>query len=383
VTTRGKRAALGLVLLAILAGFAIFASTWVGSGGGSGAGSEGLAAVDSDADALRPAGITGARPGDGGTPARAVVSPDPGGASPPRGAPDSPRRVVARSEWGSRPGQLGRERPDEANPEAPMSLTGGPGGTVLVLDQVNGRIARFGPDGQPLPGFPLGVDLPQDLAVAPDGTIAVLDRLASRRVAILGPDGREVGSLPLEGEGIPETGAVTGVFVDEGDVYVERENGPLVRIGTLGGEEGDRLEIPGRPSRDGRSYLMAGLVEPPAGRFFVNAIARPDRQHRFTRDITVPLTLRQILLLDTDMAGVIYVAVAGTPWGASEEVEEVRLLCLLPSDGSTLGFAILPPNLDPDETLREMTVLDGGGVLYAVRSDAGMSIELYDCRSGA
>lgn len=369
-----------IAIVAGVFGLAVILGIWAWSRGSSGPGAGRAESSDDTVettDPLRTRGSTAGPAGDAGAPAAPGAS-----ARPPEPSPGSadPARVVARAAWGTHRGEVGRDRPDEANPEAPMSLTTAADGTLLVLDQVNGRIARFAPDGTPLDPFPLGVDAPQDLAVGADGTIAVLDRLASRRVALLGPDGRESGSLPLEGEGVPETGGVTGVFVDGEDVYVEREYGPLVRLGDLRGAEGDRAEVPGRPSRDGRSYLMAGLIDAPAGRFFVNSIARPSRDHRFTRDITVPLAIRQILLLDTDRAGIIYVAVAGTPYGEPEEVEMVRLMCLAPDDGTTIGFANLPPNTDPDETLRELTVLDAGGALYAVRNDEGYTVGLYDCR---
>jgi hypothetical protein len=262
-----------------------------------------------------------------------------------------------------------------------MSFAEGPDGSLVVLDQVHARLMRWGAGGHPLHPIPLPLETPQDLAIASDGTIAVLDRLVARQVTLLSPEGRELGSLPLEGEGVPEAGGVTAVIVDGEDVYVEREHGPLVRIGDIRGRAADeRTEIPGRPSRDGESYLLAGLIEPAAGRFFVNSIARRTRRHRFTRDISVPLALRQILLLDTDREGVIYVAVAGTPYGAPEEVEEGRLLCLAPGDGSTIGGAVFSVNTDPEETMRDAIVLDAGGVLYAMRSAEGVAYTFLDCR---
>lgn len=291
------------------------------------------------------------------------------------------REVFARASWGSGRGQLGRSQPEEANPEAPMSLAEGADGTVIVLDQVNRRLVRYDQNGEEAGTSPLTMSEPQDIATAADGTAAVLDRLVDRTVTILSPDGRTVGTLPIEGEGIPEAGGVTAVMVDGDDVYVERENGPLVRIGDLLARPAeDRGEIPGRPTRDGLSYILAGLIEAPAGRFFVSSIERSSREHRFTRELMVPLILRQILLLDTDNAGIIYVAVAGTPYGAEEEVEEVRLLCLMPNDGSTINGAVLPANTDPEETMREMIVLATGGVLFSMRSDEGVTIGRFDCR---
>jgi hypothetical protein len=44
-----------------------------------------------------------------------------------------------------------------------------------------------------------------------------------------------------------------------------------------------------------------------------------------------------------------------------------------------VGSAVLPANTLPDETFRDLTVLDGGGVVYAVRTEAGVSYERYDC----
>jgi hypothetical protein len=289
--------------------------------------------------------------------------------------------VFARARWGGGPGDLARSRPDEANAEAPMSLAQGPNGTVVVLDQLNGRLVRFGPDGQPIGTTPLEMTAPQDLAIAEDGTVAVLDRLADRNVTVVGPDGEVVGSFPIEGEGIEEGGGTTAVVVDGEDIYVEREHSALVRIGDVHGRAAtERNEIPGRPSRDGRSYLMAGLIEASEGRFYVNSIDRESDEHRFTREIRVPLALRAIVLLDTDETGTIYVAVAGEPFDGPPETEQGRLLCLAGSDGTTIGATVLPANTDPDETLREMIVLEGGGVLYAVRSDDGVSLERFDCQ---
>lgn len=264
-----------------------------------------------------------------------------------------------------------------------MSLAEGTDGSIVVLDQVNRRLVRFDRDGHPAGTTRLTMSEPQDISIAEDGTAAVLDRLVDRNVTVVSPDGETVGTLPVEGDGIPEGGGVTAVVVDDEDVYVERENGPMIRIGDIHGNVAqEREEIPGRPTRDGLSYILAGLIEAPAGRFYVTSIDRASGEHRFTRELTVPLMLRQILMLDTDNAGIIYVAVAGAPYdAATEEQEEGLLLCLSPQDGSTMGSAVLPANTDPDETMREMIVQATGGVIYSVRSDDGVEMGFFDCRT--
>lgn len=291
-----------------------------------------------------------------------------------------PERVLVRARWGSGPDQLGRDRPSEANPEAPMSFTVDGAGNVLVLDQVNGRLVRFGRDGGVVGTVRLPLRAPQDIAVARDGTLVVLDRLGDAAVAIVEPDGRVRATLPLVGNGLSEGAQATAVIVDGENIYVEREHGPLVRVGdTHGHVDEQRSEVPGRPTRDGRSYISAALIEAPAGRFYVNAVDRTTGEHRFTREIRVDLSLWGIVLLDTDRAGMIYVAVLGERPGSAPSVPAVRLLCLDPMDGRPIGQANLPANTDPDETFREMTVLDEGGVVYALRNEEGVNFQRFDC----
>src|SRR5437879_4714919 len=75
----------------------------------------------------------------------------------------SPKRVEAKTQsadpaiqiaWGAGAGALGRSAASESSPEAPMALAVARSGEVLVLDQINGRIARWDASGAPLPAWP-------------------------------------------------------------------------------------------------------------------------------------------------------------------------------------------------------------------------------------
>lgn len=289
-------------------------------------------------------------------------------------APD----VFFSATWGSgRMDQLGRSRPSEANAEGPMSLTLDGKGRMYVLDQVNGRVLRVGADGKPETVIPLKQqEAAQDVAISRDGNVAVLDRYFSKSVVVYDDKGNPVGEIPLEGEGLEEPGLVTGVFVDGNDVYVEKEHGPLQRIGTTDGKPAaDRGEIPGRPSRDGLSFINAGVIDVAAGRMYVSAIDRPTMQHRFTRELRHGAEIRGILLLDTDKLGTIYLATQLVQNGS----EVVILTCLEPLKGYPTGSAQLPVNTLPEETFRDFAVLDDGGVVYSVRTEQGVSYQRYDC----
>ncbi|QRK12429.1 hypothetical protein JQX13_21825 [Archangium violaceum] len=310
----------------------------------------------------------------------AGVGGDPGQ---PRTEQPRPAGVLGSYAWGSGEAQLGRDRPTEGNPTAPMSLTFDQAGNALVLDQVNGRLVRLGPDGNPRDTLPLTVQSAQDVAVARDGTIAVLDRLADKTIALLDPSGRPIGNLPLEGKGLEQGGLSTGLFVDGDSVYVEAEHGPLIRVGGLDGRsDTERPQLPGRPSRDGKAFLSANLGPRGGNKVYVHAVERSSRQHRFSREYSLPLPVLSILLLDSDASGVIYLAVSGEVPHPPEEVRPehwVRLLCLDPLDGAPLGSADLPSNPMPEETFRDFAVADGG-VLYSVRAPEGMTLQRYTCR---
>lgn len=262
----------------------------------------------------------------------------------------------------------------------PMSFAHGANGKTYVLDQVNHRIVRRGKDGSVEGTSELTQRGAQDIAVAKDGSAAVLDRILDKSVALYDPSGALLGQLPLEGEGIDDTVHVTAVLIDGDDVYVEREHGPAVKIGDIHGvPAGARTEIPGRPSRDGLSYLTAGITDGPEGRAYVSSSERATGQHRFTREMRYKSEIRAIRLLDTDLSGTIYFAVE---LHEEPSFEWVSLQCLEPSKGVPMGSATLPANTMPEESWRDFTVLDGGGVMYAQRSENGVTYQYYDCRGG-
>lgn len=236
--------------------------------------------------------------------------------------------------WGGEDGQLGRHRPDEANPEGPMSVASDGHGGALVLDQVNGRVTHVDATGKRIGTFKVPSRGAQDVATAEDGTVAVLDRLGTKDVKLFDEHGAPRGVLTLEGKGIKESGAVTGVFTDGNKVYAETEHGPLTLLGTTDGVAGDRTQIPGRPSRDGTSYLSAGITNATDGRLWVSAITRATNQHRFTRELKMGTPVPSLLLLDSDKTGMIYLAMLAMP---QENEPMVLLSCLAGKDGTPMS----------------------------------------------
>lgn len=321
-------------------------------------------------------------------PGAAREAPDPSRQTVPRAAGATPSQrpeVIAQVPWGSGLGRLGRRRPAEGNPEAPMSLAVTPHGDILVLDQVNERIVRFGSDGKARAEVSVTQQAPQDITVAQDGTLAVLDRLGDKTVALIDPEANKLkGELPLKGKSIPDPGLVTGTFVLDGSVYVEREHAALVRIGDLSGQaDPTQPVLPGRPSRDGEFFLAARISDSVEGRLVVYFLDRWTYEQRMARELWLQFPLLYITLLDTDLAGTVYVAVVGQlPTGKANppNAPGMRLYCLEPAEGKVIGQAELIYSPMPEETFRDLVVLDEGGIVYQVRTEAGVTLRRADCR---
>lgn len=313
------------------------------------------------------------------TPAAAERSASVPSASAPRIATSAAAgNVLATLGWGSGPGRIGRPEEEEGHGETPLRLTTDSAGNVLLLDPVNDRLVRLGPDGKPLPDVRLPIKEPRDVGVAKDGTVLLLDADAQRggSVVLLGPDGQQK-SLPLP----PGSARSARALVTSGnDVYLEAYNGELTRLGTAQGvADPNPTMAPGRPTRDGRGYLSALIADPESGRVHVYVVENPSQQQRFSRLLHTTMFVEGIFLVDTSLAGTIYLGITGNVPGGAPDVTSAQLLCLEPEKGEILGGVDLPVNVG-EEAILDAKALDGGGVVFSVHSRQGMRIERHDCR---
>jgi glucose/arabinose dehydrogenase len=110
--------------------------------------------------------------------------------------------------------------------DRPHGVTIAPDGSLLVADTYAGAVRRVTRDGT-VETVVTGVGRPMDVAVAADGSLFVAD-IAGKRLLRVRRRGITVVARGL--------GAVTGVAVVAGAVYVSAGDGPfrVARIGRLG-----------------------------------------------------------------------------------------------------------------------------------------------------
>ncbi|MDI7269420.1 MAG: hypothetical protein QME96_15640 [Myxococcota bacterium] len=290
-------------------------------------------------------------------------------------------RVVVRAPWGSGAGELGRRGGDESAPEGPMSFAPSPDGGVIVLDQANARVARWDAGGTFVGSIPIGADTFQDVALGPGGEIVLMDRLALRVVRVLSPNGTPQRDITLEGDGIPEGGGTTGLFVAPDGVWVEYEHGPTVRVADerLRPVAGRRV-VPGRPWRSG-AREMRGLARP----------AGPHEIEVWTVDAAVGAILsRASLAFQEPVARIVGL-------GAGDEGEAACAVHLLREDPAR-GFAVVvdrieivlmdgalaerrristEPSAEAWEQFKEFDVAPDGSVWRLVILDGGVEVRRW------
>ena len=261
-----------------------------------------------------------------------------------------------------------------------MSFRLDPEGNLLVLDQVNRRLQLFRPDGTFLSSVPIASDTAQDLALDPQGRAAVLDRLGPSGIQLYDTEGRPGARIPVAGGPVREGGATTGLLADGRGIYLESEHDAVIRVADANGTATDRSEVlPGRPTRDGRLFIKAGIISKAAGRVYVQAHGT-DRQLAWETPLALGRPLIHILLLDSDGAGRIYLgAEVGTEDPVSHTFPDLAtLVARLSPEGKPDGLLTLPPTTaEATEIFRPLVVDDRGTVFQLVTAPEGVRVTSY------
>lgn len=127
-------------------------------------------------------------------------------------------QVLWQAGWGKGPGQVAWVEGRDGNRYGPRSLALYPGGRIAVLDTFNRRIHLLGEQGQ-VGTVSLESDTYDDLAVAPDGTLCLVDN-GKGEVVWLEQSGRVLARETLRSPGT-DLYLIEGILAGEEVVYVQ------------------------------------------------------------------------------------------------------------------------------------------------------------------
>jgi hypothetical protein len=336
--------------------------------------------------ALSPAGSSvaphrQAAAGPGARASRPALDPPaaPARASRPRAAPAAASpgvEVVFEVPWGSSPGHLGRELPQEASASGPMSFAVDRDGRAFVLDQVNARVAVF-EKGKATRTVALPIDTYQDIAIDEHGGLALLDRLVSRAIAFVSPAGEIRHQIVLEGPGVPDGGSVTGLFARPDGTWVEVDHGQLVRVALADGSpDPDRPVAPGRFGVGG-SFVRAAL----AGERTAE-VARVSRDGGLTPLARTQLSgsVLQLNALEVDAKGRVYLGASlfsEEPEAPFESTPAGDEIVIFSPKGAEVARVMFPGNTGPEEQMRQLRIGDDGAIYHLGLSDQGATLRRY------
>lgn len=324
------------------------------------------------------------------TPAPVVPAPTPAAAPaeapshearselPPLGTQAKNRQWV-HSTFGNRPEQLGRKKIEgEIYPPQGFAVT--PDGDLLVLDNAKQRLVRYGQGGKIEQVMDLPAEMlvmPSDVAIAADGTIAVIDHpgVQTKGTVLFDAEGKKKAELPQ----LPNT--LSGLYGAGNDFYVDTDGLSSVKLGNtqgipddetpaLGQEEDGR--IAGHVAPDGKTVLRINIDDAATGDFSVSATRGNPPEEVFTHFYRDP-SLSGIPFIQADTAGRIYMVI-------STQLGMLMLVCLDGNTGNPVGAADIPNYGGIGGTQRRMfNVAPEGGLIYAIARESDVSYELFNC----
>lgn len=173
--------------------------------------------------------------------------------------PEVPAVEVVRAPIGSGEGDLAVIDSDEGWAHGPMSFAVSPAGEILVLDQLNSRIQVFA-RGARRRSIPIDGTTYVDLALSPDGGIALLDNLVKQSITLWSAAGERKGAIPLAGLFLPEPFAARGVTWVADGLWVDTGRGWARVADRWGAPLDQRTRLDGQPSWDASRVVRAEVL---------------------------------------------------------------------------------------------------------------------------
>ena len=280
--------------------------------------------------------------------------------------------IVLKLPWGSGSLNAGKYEGDEASPQGPMSFFISPSMEIYILDQVNRRILKIHLIKGTSSVIPINSDTYEDIAVIPDGRIILLDRLVRRAIVVVDEKGKEILSQPVEGEGIPEGGGITAMFLQKDGLYLEYNHEYSVKVLNSKLLPCTRKRISGRPSsQNGRSLLT---FKDDSGMVKVKLLDAVSGNDKIQKSFSFGSDLYRIVWLEDDKKGMIHLVVHLLKEGSMSGLppEEKVLALKLNSQLEKIGSFESPYTITVLEQFKEFQIMDSGEVYQMAFTPEGV-----------
>jgi len=282
--------------------------------------------------------------------------------------------VVLHATWGALGATVGRFDAQEGAPEGPMSFAVYPNGELLVLDQVNFRLVRFGSGGTLLGETPVPANTFQELEIRDNGLVVLLDRLARRSLYVMTEAGSPIREVGIEGTGIPEGGGVTAMLGESDGIWLEFDHTSRVHMLDAKLQPVARREVRGRPY--GASAQLLGELDQQGGaRVWLEDAVSGNVLER--TQLNVGHRIDRIIWLATDQSGNVhgqFHLMDEDPLDPThisfEQVLGIRFDASLHENGRFTSSYVIREL----EQFREFRVMPDGTTYQMVFEDGGMSI---------
>jgi len=282
--------------------------------------------------------------------------------------------VVLHAAWGALGATVGRFDAQEGASEGPMSFAVYPDGELLVLDQVNFRLVRFGSSGTLLAETPIPANTFQELEIRDGGLVVLLDRLARRSLYVMTESGSPIREVGIEGTGIPEGGGVTAMLAQDDGIWLEFDHTSRVQLLDAGLQPSARREVRGRPYGPS-AQLLAELDHQGGARVWLEDATSGNVLER--TQVNAGHRIDRIIWLGTDQDGNVhgqFHLMDEDPIDPTQISFEQVLGLRFDSTLREIGRFTSPYVIRDLEQFRELRVMPDGTTYQMVFEDGGMSI---------
>lgn len=268
--------------------------------------------------------------------------------------------------------ELGVITPEEANPEGPMSFVVSPAGELYVLDQTNSRIQVY-ENGQWKKTIPIPATTYSDIALLPDGKIALLDCLVKKEITVIDQEGKVVTAFSLIKPAIPKPEEIIGIYYIAGGnwpgLWGSADNSSFLMAEKDLRPVPNPVKIPGILTPDGRRLLKVEIVDEKKA-----AVSLSDEVFRSWKDFQVsfPLPFGAILGVWQDQKQNIYLA--ANVFNLRQERNQV---VVLNSSGKEIARIDMYVSKEPNDVFYPVRVTEDGSIYQLVIEDKEVVIRKY------